>query len=261
MPSWNIHTAHVECLLKEEAPERLGIKDVNCFQFGNYVPDVYVGYMVQNTTRLIDYCITHFAEPNPIPVPQAEKFWQRFIADGTASDLCLGVWAHLVADAVYNQATRDFLEKHSLEINSATRIQKQRDFANFGKTLSIGRHCELTPELIEQGARFPQYTLHEQDIAAAVEVVNSITDNNQLAQEEEDEAVIQKTVAEEAVVKKASSYRISGHEELGCEESSHGQPLYDLLDEAFFSATFEKVHKLLITRLRSYAQERDGIGA
>ena len=44
MPSWNIHTAHVERLLREEGAARLGVRDVNAFLFGNFLPDIYVGY-------------------------------------------------------------------------------------------------------------------------------------------------------------------------------------------------------------------------
>ena len=39
MPSWNI-LPHVERLLAEYDQEELGIHDVNCFLFGNLVPDI-----------------------------------------------------------------------------------------------------------------------------------------------------------------------------------------------------------------------------
>ena len=43
MPSWNIHTAHAELLLREEGAAALGIRDVDAFLLGNLLPDVYVG--------------------------------------------------------------------------------------------------------------------------------------------------------------------------------------------------------------------------
>ena len=67
MPSWNIHTAHVERLLAEDAPSALGIRDVNAFLFGNLVPDIYVGYMVPDTSRTIAYQETHFADRATCP--------------------------------------------------------------------------------------------------------------------------------------------------------------------------------------------------
>lgn len=69
MPSWNIHTAHVERLLAEYDQEELGIHDVNCFLFGNLVPDIYVGYMVAHTTRTIPYGATHLTDPTFMPCP------------------------------------------------------------------------------------------------------------------------------------------------------------------------------------------------
>ena len=103
MPSWNIHSAHVEALLKKRSPQELGIRDVNAFLFGNFLPDVYVGYMVKPTTRIIVYNDTHFADPNFVPEPRYWEFWRRFglpsaDADGRVSDLVLGTWCHLVAD-------------------------------------------------------------------------------------------------------------------------------------------------------------------
>ena len=67
MPSWNIHTAHVERLLREEGAARLGVRDVNAFLFGNFLPDIYVGYMVPvPVVRLRDYRETHFADGGAI---------------------------------------------------------------------------------------------------------------------------------------------------------------------------------------------------
>ena len=54
MPSCNIHTAHVERLLREHDARDLGIRDADAFLMGNILPDVYVGYMVQDASWRID---------------------------------------------------------------------------------------------------------------------------------------------------------------------------------------------------------------
>ena len=46
MPSWNIHIAHAEGLLEDGGPFAGVVRDRNAFLFGNFVPDIYVGYMV-----------------------------------------------------------------------------------------------------------------------------------------------------------------------------------------------------------------------
>ena len=80
MPSWNIHTAHAERLFADSQPESLGIEDPNAFLFGSYVPDIYLGFMVLETTFHIDYCLTHHAVPNMIPMPDADQFWDTYVS-------------------------------------------------------------------------------------------------------------------------------------------------------------------------------------
>ena len=70
MPSWNVHTAHVERLFSDRSPQALGIRDANAFLFGNFVPDIYVGYMVREVTHTIDYRDTHFVDPSYVPEPR-----------------------------------------------------------------------------------------------------------------------------------------------------------------------------------------------
>ena len=79
MPSWNIHTAHVERLLREQGDSALGVRDVDAFYIGNIIPDVYVGYMVPNTTFRVDYKLTHLTYREHIPLPRADEFWRFYI--------------------------------------------------------------------------------------------------------------------------------------------------------------------------------------
>lgn len=79
MPSWNVHTAHVQRLLREGSPASFGIRDVNAFLFGNFVPDVYVGYMVQHPSGILPYTLTHFTHAAHIPVPGEREFWDTYV--------------------------------------------------------------------------------------------------------------------------------------------------------------------------------------
>ena len=143
MPSWNIHIAHVEATLRSVGdPSALGIGDQNAFLFGNFVPDINVGYMVKNPDRRIEYRVTHFA------------------------------------DNRYNHAVNALLLRRGLKPGEDTRIRKQGDFDLFGRTLRIGMTCEPTPNLVRQAAEFPQYAIDVRDARAAVEVANQIVRNN-----------------------------------------------------------------------------------
>lgn len=179
MPSWNIHTAHVERLLAEHQAQDLGIADVNAFLFGNYVPDIYLGFMVQDTTFRIDYCLTHLAMPSVTPLPNADEFWDTCVARrlpnaDSAVSLTLGAWAHLVADRVYNGSFRDFCETHDTPKGDELRLLKQGDFNLFGHSLGISSIVEVTPELLEAANRFRPYSVLPDDVRRAADVANAI---------------------------------------------------------------------------------------
>ena len=183
MPSWNIHTAHVERLLAQEDPAALGIRDVNAFLFGNLVPDIYVGWMVPDASHTMDYRETHFAEPAHVPEPRYDEFFERFAvpsADtyGRVSDVVLGAWTHLVADHVYNAHFNRLLIQRGMKAGTVVRERKQADFDTFGRTLDIHMVPEATPELVAQAAAFPQYPVLEVDVHATCEAMARVVADN-----------------------------------------------------------------------------------
>ena len=178
MPSWNIHTAQVERLLAERSAENLGIGDPNAFLFGNYVPDIYLGYMVPGTTYRIDYRITHAASYSAIPVPNADKFWDDYLmchrpASPAGLSLVLGAWAHLATDRIYNGRFRTFWETHDAPVGDELRQRKQGDFYLFGRSLSISTCVDATPELLEAARTFVPYSILADDAKRAMEIANS----------------------------------------------------------------------------------------
>ncbi|MEE1044518.1 MAG: hypothetical protein U0L51_03405 [Olegusella sp.] len=221
MPSWNVHTAHVERLLREHTPGELGIRDVNCFLFGNFLPDVYVGYMVPGPTKTIDYRVSHFADPHHMPEPRYQEFWERYAEPsrdkaGRVSDVTLGAWAHLVADCFYNHNVNRLVDEQGLTYGDPLRVRKQGDFDKFGHTLDIHMVPEATPELIAQCSAFPQYEVVEPDVRAAVDVARDIvrdTRDNHLA----------------------------------------GEPDYSLLSASFFARVADEVNETITRGLIAYA--------
>ena len=218
MPSWNIHTAHVERLLREGGgAEALGVRSANEFLFGNFVPDIYVGYMVHRPTRTIDYKVTHFASGDKIPLPDHDKFWRDYIEGrGRVSDVVIGAWCHLVCDHVYNSQTRRYIASIGVVASDETRIRKQHDFDLFGRTLDISMRPETTSDLVRASAGYPQYAIEERDVRAAVAVAGRIVYQNQL-------------------------------------DYITGVPAYDLLTEGFFSEAREKAHEVCLAGMRRYA--------
>ena len=183
MPSWNIHTAHVETVLAAPWRPSMGIEDANAFLFGNYVPDIYVGYMVPDTTYRMDYLLTHMADMDVIPIPDADRFWDYYIAartpkNATGLSLVLGAWAHLVADRYYNGSFRAFCRTHGLHADDKLRERKQADFDRFGHTLAISSHVEIAPGLIDAAQRFVAYRILPADVERSVRVASRIVNSN-----------------------------------------------------------------------------------
>lgn len=217
MPSWNIHTAHVERLLREEGAAALGVRDVNAFLFGNLAPDVYVGYMVPRTTVRIDYKLTHHAVREHIPLPRYQEFWDFYVAGrDEVSDVVLGAWAHLAADHVYNAHTRAYLARIGMAPGEEVRIGKQADFALFGRTLDISLVPRADEALLAQCADFPPYSLLEADVRAAVRVAEGIVEKNRA-------------------------------------EHVTGEPGYQLLTAGFFEAARCEAHETILAGLTSRA--------
>ena len=179
MPSWNIHTAHVERLLNALDACAIGIEDANAFLFGNYVPDIYVGFMVPDASFRIDYCLTHSAMVETIPLPDADRFWDKYIARRKPStpvgmSLVLGAWAHLVTDRLYNGRFRAYWQTHDVAVDDAVRKGKQTDFDLFGRSLGISTRVEVTPELLEAADAFLPYRILAEDVRRAAAVANEI---------------------------------------------------------------------------------------
>lgn len=220
MPSWNIHTAHVERLLREEGAESLGVRDANAFLLGNLAPDIYVGYMVPDTTYRIDYKLTHQALREHIPLPSYDEFWNFYVArQERVSDLTLGAWAHLVTDHVYNAHTRRYLELIGVKPGERARIGKQADFALFGRTLDISLVPRVDDALLAQCSAFPPYTILERDVRAAVDVARGIVEKNRA-------------------------------------EHVSGLPSYQLLSSAFFNTARQEAHEAIVRGLRAFAAHR-----
>ena len=221
MPSWNVHTAHAESILTDALSDSFGIADANSFLFGNYVPDIYVGFMVRDASFRIDYCMTHVARVNPIPVPDADFFWDQYVARRRLSSpegesLVLGAWAHLVADRVYNGAFREVKPLHSSLDDDALRRYKQADFDLFGRSLQACRHVQVTDDLLKAARAFPQYRVEAEDVERAVRVASEIT-------------------------RKSEAFQAGGGE-------------YRLLDEAWLGNVFDTCHEHIATWLQARHQ-------
>lgn len=225
MPSWNVHIAHVEHVLKTHTLEGIGVHNPSAFLLGNLLPDLYVGYMVPDITKKILYNTTHMAPHAHVPLPNYQAFGEEFLShtrvsydQETSQDLVLGAWCHLMCDHTYNQATRTFLDAHHIEHGEQARIGKQTDLDTYGRTLDITRTITIDDDLIAQVSRFAQYEIDMRDVCACARVVKDIVARNK-------------------------------------REHIDGIPQYMMLHQAFFDDTFKSVNDLLDFQLTTYAHQ------
>ena len=206
MPSWNIHIAQTEKLLGREGPVKDAVHDEDIFVFGNVVPDIFVGYMLE-VDHIILYTESHCAKSEPIPKPREWEFWDRFVVpvderlkaeeERAASagpdagdppedlmhargvfDITLGAWAHLVADNIWNTRVHEFLTAHGGVPSDSFRIKKQSDFDSWGKTFRISSVPKETPELVYAAQNFPQYAIAPNYTHDTIVVIHEIVRTN-----------------------------------------------------------------------------------
>lgn len=228
MPSWNLHIAHTEALMRDRLLLHSAIADINLFYFGAFIPDIYVGWMVPEVSCKRDYYSLHYVEPGGDPTPRFEKFWDDYLigaakhssAQKETADLVFGAWTHLVADCLYNRAFLAFIKEQGIPRGDAARQAKQADFDLFGRSFSISSSVELTPQLIEAAKNFPQYSIAAEDVEKTVHVVKNIVERNKKSQ--------------------LKSPRQN----------------YQLLPLELMQTAFETVHKTLLHGLQNYAKLR-----
>ena len=185
MPSWNIHTAHVERLLREHGASELGIGDKDAFLMGNLLPDVYVGYMVPDASWRIDYKLTHLTMRDHIPLPRYQEFWDFYVerpedyGAHCVTDVVRGAWCHLVCDHVYN-ATPAPTSRSSALPQGRRPASRSRPTSPSWQDLNIEMVPAVTNEVLGQCRSFPQYSVVEKDVRAASSVAASIVEKNRL---------------------------------------------------------------------------------
>ena len=93
-------------------------------------------------------------------------------------DLTLGVWAHLLADNIWNTRVNEYLAAHGGKPSEGFRIKKQADFDAFGKTLHITSVPRETDALAAAAEAFPQYPIGRRYVHDSITVIHEIVRTN-----------------------------------------------------------------------------------
>ncbi len=105
MPTWAMHL-----LTAKKISKKINI-DANLFEFGNILPDIPNGYVIQNLAHPISHKKTHF-EVNVLVLEHIEKrynlkkFAEKY-KNMFSNPLMLGYYTHLLTDYYWNAKTYD----------------------------------------------------------------------------------------------------------------------------------------------------------
>ncbi len=120
-----------------------------------------------------------YADAPPLPpVPEEEFSTAPADVERSTFDLVLGVWAHLLADNIWNTRVNEFLAAHGGKPSEQFRIKKQSDFDYFGKTLAIEMVPRASERLYQAAAAFPQYPIGREYVLKTIGVMHEIVRSN-----------------------------------------------------------------------------------
>lgn len=115
----------------------------------------------------------------PVPEPPATEFSCSDAAvRQSLLDLTLGVWAHLVADNIWNTRVNEYLDSIGDTPSEQFRIKKQGDFDWFGKTLAIDSVPRATERLYRAAEAFPQYPISTEYVLKTIGVMHEVVRSN-----------------------------------------------------------------------------------
>ncbi len=138
MPSWGIHLA-----VANDAVKTLKLEDENAFLFGNVLPDLLCGYVVEDISKVLLYDETHFCDVaglgNKSPaLPNYSELLKKY--GKKDNSIFIGYYLHLLTDYHWNTYAikkldglnpRDYDKGEYLTLNR----MKQLDFNTFDKSL------------------------------------------------------------------------------------------------------------------------------
>ena len=194
MPSWAIHLAEAKKVSKNL---NFNDKDKNIFLFGNIVPDILNGYVVDKISHKVSHDETHYQKRIQIENHyekryNLEKFYQDF-KDKFTNPIVLGYYTHLLTDFYWNRLTYDkngiFDEnryliglkgnngKKILDKKDNLRKIKTNDFKIFSKYIYKNKLLEIPvydEKIIEDLKDLEFLNMQEEDVLEALNYLNKV---------------------------------------------------------------------------------------
>ena len=185
MPSWSIHLSLANKLKKE-------LKLDDSFIIGNVMPDILVGFMIENPSQIISKDISHFQEGKP-PIININRFIKKY-RHKFDSPLVKGYLSHLMTDKFFNEYTYKY--HYSFDdgrpksiLNDGTKIPalvekpwqiKQHDFDVYGQKLINNNRISRVGEKINNYDVIKECPIDKFDLDKVVLKINEISKNKRV---------------------------------------------------------------------------------
>ena len=180
MPSWSIHLSLANKLKKE-----LKLNDE--FIFGNVMPDILSGHLIENPSKIIIKNKSHFQDGKP-PIINIEKFIKKYKKD-LNNPLVKGYLAHLITDSFFNEYTYknhySFIDGRPKSIlNDGTTLPaliekpwqiKQNDFKIYGQKLINDNDIPTIKENITNYKIIKECPIDKDDFDKTINIINKIS--------------------------------------------------------------------------------------
>lgn len=198
MPGWAIHT-----IIANKISEKIKA-DKNSFIFGNIVPDINNGYVVDNINILISHMDTHFTKEEDIKglkfnFNNIERFRDEY-KNNMDNPIVLGYFTHLLTDSFWNEMAfnehyiynenKEFMgvrlhDRTIIECDKKTATSmKQKEFKEFGVRLLHANKNIIFPtyseELIKYSNTIKEIDINDEDVKKVIKHLNEVTKNQQI---------------------------------------------------------------------------------
>ena len=192
MPSWKIHLK-VANILKDRL-NMYNKKDQ--FYIGNVLPDIYSGHILKNTSKLVEYDVSHYKQKAVINggsfyLPDYETF-KNIHMENLANPVILGYLIHLMTDYYFNKYTYTncVLLDNTCEVcgiktkrgevlkcnRKTMNRMKQEDFDAYNDMIEIDKlNISYTSELFDSLNFLETFKVEQEDILKVINYLNSIT--------------------------------------------------------------------------------------
>lgn len=180
MPSWSIHLSLANKLKKE-------LKLADDFIIGNVMPDILVGYMIENSSQIVSKAISHFQDGKP-PVINIDKFLKKY-KHYLNNSLIKGYLSHLLTDKFYNEYTYKYHYtfddgRPKIILNDGTKVPaliekpwqiKQSDFEVYGQKLINNNTISSINERIKDCDVIKECPIDKYDLDKTITKINEIS--------------------------------------------------------------------------------------